>query len=245
MYSDKELTTFIPVPEMLQKRSKLSNEANILYAWCWRFFQNLTAKNQVFYLNWYQAAIILHKSPATAKRTIKELTESGLLVKSGRMPDGSCTYHVRDWRCVKSTVLESDEEYQKFLATLDKVKGKDSERYIAYIEANTEEPEEEPAQNAPEAPQEAITSIFEPDYSYTETTPQKPAQSVLRALGGYVGKAGITADEIAEYAEKVEQGIFTLEDVLAGLASRVAASAIPERLPPRAMNAFSFDDMPF
>lgn len=140
MYSLSDLEKFVPVPDILQRRSKLTSDANILYSWCWRFYKNLRKQGKHFYLNWYQAAIILHKSPATAKRVMKELKESGLLIhKDGeKMADGSHIYHVADWRELQNVILQSDEEYQTFLNTLDKVKHGDAERWNAYIEQHVE-----------------------------------------------------------------------------------------------------------
>lgn len=70
MFSNHDLMVFIPMPELMQRRSKLSTEANTLYSWCWHFYKNLQAQGKPFYLNWYQAAVVIHKSERTAKRVI-------------------------------------------------------------------------------------------------------------------------------------------------------------------------------
>ena len=211
MFSESDLNKFVPVPEELQKRSKLSTEANILYAWCWRFYENCKEKGLPFYLNWYQAAVVLHKSPAKAKSTIKELTECGLLVKIGRMPNRSCVYKVVDWRTVQESVLESDADYAAFLATLDKVKGSDSAR--AEMLSDVSEPEEVsyPHSHAQEATQEPVEAIVAPQPVQPQPEPikmpQKPIQSdfeevVAEALANSPDKSPFTEKYIRDSLTK-------------------------------------------
>lgn len=185
MYSEKDLSKFTQVPEILSSRSKMRMESNIVYSWSKHFHDNLQKTGRHFYLNWYHVALIVHCSSATAKRILKELQDFGLFVKNGEEQNGTNRFIVRDWREMQDTVLESEEEYQEFLATLDKVKGSDAARLAVYAE-----------EIAAEVAEEEETGVGE---VFSANKQERPSQTFEQLAGSFLTTSPVKRKRDYEY----------------------------------------------